>query len=396
MPCTGKACHPYSHKIPTHFSLEAVLSATSTRRNSWIQSVYAHPEVMSQTLRRPSRNSLQPTKWAALYLLSAGMIAKAGKIVALRPRRISYRNMRSWSNAPPKRHPPLWWAVYVLAVVGILSLNAGQKVACDDLGAEFVDNDPSFHLQDGTINDGYLLSDGVHLSRAATNKLVSNLKLQLHHGETSAHHVNRQWRLAPQQAKDSTVLPNGDDGDMQHAFWQRARQKGSKWKHPGQQARVLRPRVTHNVTGVPASRPAKAHRYASPFPAASPADGHAAVPQPSPGHRRNAMTHSQAAPPPHPPQPAPRPYSYGQIRATPGAGRAHNHGPQTLPTPTRTNPQGFQNHRNFSHVPPTHHSEHQFCQLCHGAGHTAVTCGSRESECFKCHQNGHLARACTE
>ena len=179
----------------------------------------------------------------------------------------------------------------------IRALNAGLKVACDDLGAEFVDNDPSFHLQDGTINDGYLLSDGVHLSRAATNKLVSNLKLQLRHGETSAHHVNRQRRLAPQQAKDSTVLPNGDDGDMQHAFWQRARQKGSKWKHPGQQARVLRPRVTHNVTGVPASRPANAHRHASPFPAASPADGQAAVPQPSPSHCRNAMTHAQAAPP---------------------------------------------------------------------------------------------------
>ena len=274
----------------------------------------------------------------------------------------------------------------------IRALNTGLKVACDDLGAEFVDNDPSFHLQDGTINSGYLLSDSVHLSRAATNKLVSNLKLQLRHGETSAHHVNRKQRLVPQQVKDSTVLPDGDDGDMQHAFWQRARQKGNKWKHPGQQARVLGPRVTHIVTGAPASRPANAHRHASPFPAASPADGHATVPQLSPSHSRNAMTHAQAAPSP----PAPRPYSYGQIRATPAAGRVHNHGPQTLPTPTRTIPQGSQNHRNFSHVPPTHHSEHQFCQLCHGAGHTAVTCGSRESECFKCHQKGHLARACIQ
>ena len=72
-------------------------------------------------------------------------------------------------------------------------LNAGLKMACDDLGAEFVDNDPSFHLQDGTLNDG----------------------------------------------------------------------------------------------------------------------------------------------------------CFGQIRATPDAGRAHNHDPQTIPTPIRTNPREFQNHRNF-------------------------------------------------
>ena len=59
----------------------------------------------------------------------------------------------------------------------IRAFNAGLKVACDELGAEFVDNDPSFHLQDGTINDGYLLLDGIHLSHAVTNKLINNLKL---------------------------------------------------------------------------------------------------------------------------------------------------------------------------------------------------------------------------
>ena len=65
----------------------------------------------------------------------------------------------------------------------IEALNAGLKVLCDDLNADYVDNDPTFHLQDGSINDGYLLPDGTHLTKAATNKLVANLKL---HDETSA------------------------------------------------------------------------------------------------------------------------------------------------------------------------------------------------------------------
>ena len=138
----------------------------------------------------------------------------------------------------------------------IRALNAGLNVACDGLCVEFVDNDSSFHLQDGTVNDGYLLLDGVHFSRAATNKLINNPKLQLRHGETSAHHhVNRHWRLAPQQAKDSRVLPDSDDGDLQHAIWQRVHQKGNERKHPGQQAHVFRQQVTHNVTGSQLAEP---------------------------------------------------------------------------------------------------------------------------------------------
>ena len=66
----------------------------------------------------------------------------------------------------------------------IKDVNAGLRVICEELGANFIDNDPAFYLQDGTINDGYLLPDGVHLTRAATNKLVSNLQLHLRQGET--------------------------------------------------------------------------------------------------------------------------------------------------------------------------------------------------------------------
>ena len=77
----------------------------------------------------------------------------------------------------------------------ITTLNAGLKVRCEELGVDFIDNDPSFHLQDGSRNDGFLLADGIHLTRVATNKLVSNLQLVLRHGETSAHTDRRRRDL---------------------------------------------------------------------------------------------------------------------------------------------------------------------------------------------------------
>ena len=74
----------------------------------------------------------------------------------------------------------------------ITTLNAGLKVRCEELGVDFIDNDPSFHLQDGSRNDGFLLADGIQLTHAATMKLVSNLQLVLRHGETSAHTDRRR------------------------------------------------------------------------------------------------------------------------------------------------------------------------------------------------------------
>ena len=41
----------------------------------------------------------------------------------------------------------------------IESLNAGLKGIASDLSVDFLDNDPIFHLQDGSLNDGYLLAD---------------------------------------------------------------------------------------------------------------------------------------------------------------------------------------------------------------------------------------------
>ena len=61
------------------------------------------------------------------------------------------------------------------------AVNAEMKVYCDDNQVDFVNNNLSFRLQDGNINDGYFLSDRqtkkvVHLNNRGTMKLCDNLK----------------------------------------------------------------------------------------------------------------------------------------------------------------------------------------------------------------------------
>ena len=75
----------------------------------------------------------------------------------------------------------------------IESLNVGLKGIASDLEIDYLGNDPIFYLQDGTSNGRYLLPDGVHLSRPATNRLVANMQWSLHYGVTSAPIDHRRW-----------------------------------------------------------------------------------------------------------------------------------------------------------------------------------------------------------
>jgi hypothetical protein len=60
------------------------------------------------------------------------------------------------------------------------AVNAGLLAACSEKDSvTFIDNTPSFKLGDGTVNDGYLLADGVHITRPAMNKLAKNLKMKV-------------------------------------------------------------------------------------------------------------------------------------------------------------------------------------------------------------------------
>ncbi len=61
----------------------------------------------------------------------------------------------------------------------IEAVNAGLSAACADSEVTFIDTNTIFRLQDGSINDGYLLNDGIHLKRPATNKLAKCLDLKI-------------------------------------------------------------------------------------------------------------------------------------------------------------------------------------------------------------------------
>ena len=114
----------------------------------------------------------------------------------------------------------------------IESLNAGLKGIASDLGVDFLNNDPIFHLQDGTLNDGYLLADGVHLTHPATNRLVANMQLSLRQGETCAYSDHRRKKPTQDSPAHTSVSDGGDN--YSHPFWQKAKQKAQRGQPRGQ------------------------------------------------------------------------------------------------------------------------------------------------------------------
>ena len=245
------------------------------------------------------------------------------------------------------------------------TLYAGLQGLCDDLQVEYVDHSPSFRLQDGTFNEGFLLPDGVHLTRAATNKLVSNLRrLELRQGEVTAHWNHRRRAEGDGPAEDATQTPDSlEQPDLDYSFWQRVtkifRPCKPKPPPPAQQAR---------------SQPQ-------------------GPPNPSSAH-----THHQG------PRTAPRGNRYQDMTSSHQAtGQARIHGPirsqaSTVPTPlmdiSTRRPTPTSHMPSSFPIAPRAQSDSISCQLCLGTGHTAVTCKSRHSQCFKCSKYGHLARVC--
>ena len=57
------------------------------------------------------------------------------------------------------------------------ALNAGLESVAEEKDCEFVDHSPSFTLADGSVNEGFLIGKGPHLTRSGTNRLTRNLKL---------------------------------------------------------------------------------------------------------------------------------------------------------------------------------------------------------------------------
>ena len=69
---------------------------------------------------------------------------------------------------------------------------------------------PSFTLGDGSVNDGYLHRDGVHLTHAAVNQLAKNLRLKKRNdasgvcsGERRSQHQHPHPPTAPSHGGDA-------------------------------------------------------------------------------------------------------------------------------------------------------------------------------------------------
>ena len=119
------------------------------------------------------------------------------------------------------------------------SVNAGLQVLCHDEAVNFVNNNSSFHLADGSVNDRYILADGVHMTRTATDKLARNLGLIMKDGIRSACKDNNQKETRQQRRNDTRERPlvprptqhkqsqqtHDDDDEITHSFWSKARQQ---------------------------------------------------------------------------------------------------------------------------------------------------------------------------
>ena len=69
----------------------------------------------------------------------------------------------------------------------IATLNAGLVEMCTAEGLTLINKEETFKLKDDSINDGYYLDDGTHLTMAGTNRLAKNLKVNLMPGQSTTH-----------------------------------------------------------------------------------------------------------------------------------------------------------------------------------------------------------------
>ena len=124
------------------------------------------------------------------------------------------------------------WA-YIIKKVGRWSLLGKviqcERFVCKEKAATFADNTPSFTLSDGSVNDGYLLPDGVHLTRTAVDRVVKNLRLPVKgptRGVTASQQKPRQSQTARAERRPPRAQEVEDEG------WQKVRRRSHRTSTP--------------------------------------------------------------------------------------------------------------------------------------------------------------------
>ena len=125
------------------------------------------------------------------------------------------------------------------------ALNAGLVEMCTSRGLALVNNDDSFKLKDGPINDGYFLRDGTHLTKCGTNRLAKNLKLA-----TKQQYTKDVTRSHVEAAKRNPGVSAGRGGNVAQAREQPRREASQNGSQD-----VAEPRHDHSTPWVQVGPP---------------------------------------------------------------------------------------------------------------------------------------------
>ena len=112
------------------------------------------------------------------------------------------------------------------------AVNAGLVETCSEMGVTYADSTPCFKLGDGSISDGYLTRDGVHITQTATNKLAKVMKLKIKNISQGV--CTENWT---EQNKDRS---NGWQRPDRSREWQRP-DRSREWQRPDKSGVWQRP-----------------------------------------------------------------------------------------------------------------------------------------------------------
>ena len=99
------------------------------------------------------------------------------------------------------------------------------KKLCDDEGHNFIDNDPSFYLMNGSVNDACLVKDGLHLTKRGLDSLLKNCNV-IKDQNGSCFTPNRYSSLP----KPNTLLFKGHEHPLSNFFPVSISMNGRKFK----------------------------------------------------------------------------------------------------------------------------------------------------------------------